>query len=187
MQALAGGRAGRWRMMASRAAVTGACRGGLGMAMDNAEIARLITRYADLLEIDGANPFRVRAYRNAVRYLSTTAVDMASQVREGRGLEGLPGIGKILADKITTIVRTGSLPQLEQLEQRVPAGLADLMELPGLGVKRVSLLYRKLGIEGPADLRRAIESGAVGALPGFSGKLLGQLRAALACPGGTSC
>lgn len=150
------------------------------MAIDNAEIARLITRYADLLEIDGANPFRVRAYRNAVRFLTATALDMASQVREGRELEGLPGIGRILADKITTIVRTGGLPQLEQLEQRVPAGLADLMELPGLGVKRVGLLYRKLGIEGPADLARAIESGTLETLPGFGGKLPGQLRATLA-------
>jgi DNA polymerase (family 10) len=155
------------------------------MAVDNAEIARLITRYADLLEIDGANPFRVRAYRNAVRFLSATALDMASLVGEGRELEGLPGIGKILADKITTIVRTGSLPELEQLEQRVPAGLADLMELPGLGVKRVNLLYRKLGIVGTADLERAIQSGALETLPGFGGQLLGQLRAALAKPGST--
>jgi len=150
------------------------------MAMDNAEIARLITRYADLLEIDGANPFRVRAYRNAVRYLGTTALDMASLVGEGRELEGLPGIGKILADKIDTIVRTGGLPQLEQLEQRVPAGLADLMELPGLGVKRVSLLYRKLGIKGPADLEQAMQSGALDTLPGFGGKTIERLRAALA-------
>ncbi len=150
------------------------------MAVDNAEIARLITRYADLLEIDGANPFRVRAYRNAVRFLTSTGQDMATLVGEGRELEGLPGIGKILADKITTIVRTGSLPQLEKLEERVPAGLADLLELPGLGVKRVDLLYRKLGIEGPADLERAIERGALDALPGFGGKTLEHLRAALA-------
>lgn len=150
------------------------------MAVDNVEIARLITRYADLLEIDGANPFRVRAYRNAVRFLASTGQDMATLVGEGHELEGLPGIGRILADKITTIVRTGSLPQLEQLEQRVPAGLADLMELPGLGVKRVSVLYHKLGIEDPADLERAIQSGALEALPGFGGQLPGQLRAALA-------
>lgn len=150
------------------------------MAIDNAQIAQLITRYADLLEIDGANPFRIRAYRNAVRFLETTALDMAGLVGEGRELEGLPGIGKILADKITTIVRTGHLPQLEKLEERVPAGLADLMELPGLGVKRVGVLYHKLGIESPADLERAIQRGALDALPGFGGKTLEHLRAALA-------
>lgn len=150
------------------------------MAVDNAEIARLITRYADLLEIDGANPFRVRAYRNAVRLLTGSAHDMAKLVAEGRDLGELPGIGKILAGKITTIVRTGALPQLVKLEERVPAGLADLMELPGLGAKRVGLLYRKLGVASVADLDRAIRSGAVEQLPGFSGKTLEHLRDAVA-------
>jgi len=155
------------------------------VAVDNAEIARLITRYADLLEIDGANAFRVRAYRNAVRFLAGTAYDMARLVGEGRDLSELPGIGKILAEKITAIVRTGALPQLAKLEERVPSGLADLMELPGLGVKRVSLLYRQLGIEGPADLDQAIQSGALEQLPGFSGKTLERLREALASRGDT--
>ncbi|MGH8156447.1 MAG: helix-hairpin-helix domain-containing protein [Rhodanobacteraceae bacterium] len=150
------------------------------MAVDNGEIARLITRYADLLEIDGANPFRVRAYRNAVRLLDGTAYDMAKLVAEGRDLETLPGIGRILAEKITTIVRTGGLPQLAELEKRVPAGLADLMALPGLGAKRVGELYHKLGITGPADLDRAIRNGELAKLPGFGGKTLEHLRAALA-------
>lgn len=149
------------------------------MAVDNAEIARLITRYADLLEIDGANPFRVRAYRNAVRLLAGSAYNMAALVAEGRDLETLPGIGRILAAKITTIVRTGSLPQLVELERRVPAGLADLMELPGLGARRVGELYHKLGITGPEDLDRAIRSGAIAKVPGLGGKTLERLRDAL--------
>lgn len=156
------------------------------MAIDNAEIARLITRYADLLEIDGANPFRVRAYRNAVRLLTGTAYDMAELVAAGRDLETLPGIGKILAGKITTIVRTGGLPQLVELEKRVPAGLADLMELPGLGAKRVGELYHDLGVTGPDDLARAIDSGAIRKLPGFGGKTLEHLRTALAARASTS-
>lgn len=150
------------------------------MAVDNAEIARFITRYADLLEIDGANPFRIRAYRAAVRLLATPAYDMAKLVAEGRDLAELPGIGQILAEKITTIVRTGTLPPLTKLEERVPAGLADLMELPGLGAKRVGLLYHELGVKSLADLDAAIRSGAVQKLPGLRGKVLESIRAALA-------
>lgn len=150
------------------------------MPVDNAEIARLITRYADLLEIDGANPFRVRAYRNAVRLLTGSAYDMAALVAAGRNLEELPGIGTILAGKITTIVQTGTLPQLIRLEERLPGGLADLMELPGLGAKRVGLLYRKLGVKGVPDLDRAIRNGKASELPGFAGKTLGRLREAIA-------
>ena len=150
------------------------------MSVDNAEIARLITRYADLLEVDGANSFRIRAYRNAVRLLTGSAYDMAKLVAEGRDLAELPGIGKILADKITTIVRTGALPQLEKLEQRVPEGLADLMELPGLGAKRVGVLYHELGIEGVDGLDRAIRAGNLDHLSGFGPKTIAQLRAALA-------
>lgn len=150
------------------------------MAVDNAEIARLITRYADLLEIDGADPFRVRAYRNAVRLLTGTAYDMAQRVAEGRDLGELPGIGKILATKITTIVRTGKLPQLTELERRVPAGLADLMALPGLGAKRVRQLHGELGIASVDDLDRAIRGGALDGLAGFGEKTVQRLRDALA-------
>lgn len=152
----------------------------MAMAVDNREIARLITRYADLLEIDGANAFRVRAYRTAVRYLESTAPDMAKYIAEGRDLDALPGIGKILAEKITTIVETGALPQLAKLEERVPAGLADLMELPGLGAKHVGALYHELGIRSLADLRRGLDAGTVQKLPGFHGKLPERLADELA-------
>lgn len=81
----------------------------------------------------------------------------------------LPGIGKILADKITTIVRTGALPQLEKLKQRAPEGLADLMELPGLGAKRVGVLYHVLGIENVDELDRAIRAGVACGAPEWRG------------------
>ncbi len=155
------------------------------MTVDNREIARLITRYADLLEIDGANPFRIRAYRAAVRYLESTAPDVAKYLAAGRDLDALPGIGKILAEKITTIVAAGALPQLAKLEERVPAGLADLMELPGLGAKRVGALYHELGVQSLADLRRALDAGRVDKLAGFHGKLPAQLADELAKRGVT--
>lgn len=155
------------------------------MAAGNAEIAELFDRYADLLEIQDANPFRVRAYRNAARVVAGSSRSMAELLAEGRDLDELPGIGKELAAKIATIVCTGALPQLAQLETRVPRALSDLMRLPGLGPKRVKLMYRELGIRSFEDLRRAIRSGALQALPGFGAKTTARIRAGLERHGAT--
>lgn len=149
------------------------------MAVDNAEIAELFNRYADLLEIQDANPFRVRAYRNAARVVGASSRSMSDLVAAGSDLDELPGIGKDLAAKIETIVRTGGLPQLAQLETRVPRALAGLMNLPGLGPKRVRLLYNELGIRSFEDLKRAIRTGALLAIPGFGAKTVQRIQAAL--------
>lgn len=153
------------------------------MAIGNAEIAELFDRYADLLEIQDANPFRVRAYRNAARVVGTSSRSMIELIAEGRDLDELPGIGKDLAAKIETIVRTGALPQLAKLETRVPRALSDLMNLPGLGPKRVKLLYRELGIRSFEDLKRAMRSGAMQALPGFGAKTAARILASLESQG----
>ena len=155
------------------------------MAVDNAEIAELFNRYADLLEIQDANPFRVRAYRNAARVVGGSSRSMADLVAEGRDLDELPGIGKDLAAKIETIVHTGALPQLAQLERRVPRALGDLMKLPGLGPKRVKTLYRELGIRSFEDLQRAIRTGALLTLRGFGTRTATRIEAALESRGAT--
>ncbi|MDE2345981.1 MAG: DNA polymerase/3'-5' exonuclease PolX [Gammaproteobacteria bacterium] len=149
------------------------------MAADNAEIAELFNRYADLLEIQDANPFRVRAYRNAARVVGASSRAVSELVAEGRDLDELPGIGKDLAAKIEVIVHTGRLPQLEQLEKQVPGSLSDLMRLPGLGPKRVKLLYRELDIRSHEDLQRAARSGQLTALPGFGEKTAARILASL--------
>lgn len=151
----------------------------VALTVDNTEIAEIFNRYADLLEIQGANPFRVRAYRNAARVVGASSRSMSDLVAEGRDLDALPGIGKDLAAKIETIVHTGRLPQLVQLETRVPRVLADLMNLPGLGPKRVQLLYNELGIRSFEDLRRAIRTGTLLAVPGFGAKTAQRILAAL--------
>lgn len=145
------------------------------MPVENTEIAALFNRFADLLEIEDANPFRVRAYRNAGRTIAGYSRSIAQLVSEGRDLEELPGIGKDLAAKIKTIVLTGRLPQLERIEKRTPRALSDLIQLPGLGPKRVKLLYRELHIRSAEDLQRAARSGKLVELPGFGVKTVSKI------------
>ncbi|MGA9856053.1 MAG: DNA polymerase/3'-5' exonuclease PolX [Gammaproteobacteria bacterium] len=149
------------------------------MPADNSEIAELFNRYADLLEIQDANPFRVRAYRNAARVVTGSTRGISELVAEGRDLDELPGIGKDLAAKIAVIVHTGKLPQLEQLQKRIPRALSALMHLPGLGPKRVKRLFRELNIRSFEDLKRAARSGKLGALPGFGAKTVAHILASL--------
>jgi DNA polymerase (family 10) len=91
------------------------------MLLHNTDIAEILNQFADLLEIDGANPFRVRAYRNAARTMASLAQSAEAMLGEGKDFSELPGIGKDLAHKIEEIVRTGSLSQLKELETHIPA------------------------------------------------------------------
>jgi DNA polymerase (family 10) len=140
------------------------------VAIHNAEIASRFERLADLLEIEGANPFRVRAYRNAARIAANHSKSLADMVAGNEDLSELPEIGKDLAKKIATLVETGKLPLLEEVEARTPAALSELMKIEALGPKRVKTLYRELDIRGLDDLKRAARSGRIRALPGFGAK-----------------
>ncbi|MGD2137573.1 MAG: DNA polymerase/3'-5' exonuclease PolX [Gammaproteobacteria bacterium] len=140
------------------------------MPVHNTEIAGLFDRLADLLEVEGANPFRVRAYRNAARTVSGHSQQMADLLAGDKDLSRLPGIGKDLADKIRAIVETGRLPLLDEVAERTPPALSDLMKIEGLGPKRVKTLYRQLRITGTEDLRRAARSGRIRKLAGFGKK-----------------
>lgn len=140
------------------------------MPLHNFEIADIFDQLADLLEIEDANPFRVRAYRNAARMIRGHARNMADLLAEGRDLSQLPDIGKDLATKIETIVDTGKLPLLEEVKARTPAALSEMMRIRGLGPKRVKTLYEKLEINSLDDLKRAARSGKIRALEGFGRK-----------------
>jgi len=136
----------------------------------NTEIAALFNRLADLLEVEDANPFRVRAYRNAARSIGDCSKSMADLLAQNKDLSKLPGIGKDLAEKISTIVETGTLPLLEEVEAHTPAALSEMMKIAGLGPKRVKALYRQLHITSLEDLKRAARSGRIHALEGFGQK-----------------
>jgi len=148
--------------------------------MQNPDIARLFDEVADLLEIQDANPFRVRAYRNAARTIRDYPEPLADLVHEGtKPLTEIPGIGDDLAEKITEIVTTGELSLHKQLAKKLPAGLLDLLRIPGLGPKRVKLLHKKLKVKSAADLAKALDAGKVQKLKGFGPKMEEKLRAGL--------
>jgi DNA polymerase (family 10) len=141
------------------------------MSVENAEVARLFREVADLLELQGANAFRVRAYQSAARTVEELPESVEDLVRgNGKRLTALPGIGEDLAGKIGEIVRTGTLESLRQLRRKVPPGLAELMQVRGLGPKRARALYDRLGIHTVAQLERGCRSGKVRRLPRFGAR-----------------
>lgn len=150
-------------------------------AVDNAEIARRFDEVADCLELEGANEFRVRAYRNAARVVRELPRPAARLAREGAGgLESLPGIGKDLAGKIRTIVETGELPLHRELCRRVPSGLRAMMGVPGVGPKRAMILHEKLGLASLAGLKAAAAAGRIRGLKGFGARTETAVLAGLA-------
>jgi DNA polymerase (family 10) len=145
----------------------------------NSDVADTFTAIADLLEIQGANVFRVRAYRNASRTVGGLSQSVEDLVARNEDLTGLPGIGKDLAEKITEMVRTGKIALLEELKRKLPPGLSDLMKIGGLGPKRVKILHDKLGIRDLASLKKAAAEKKIRTLPGFGEKteqtIMGEL------------
>jgi len=139
--------------------------------MENPQIAQILEEVADLLEIQAANPFRIRAYRKAAQVVNDLGERVADLVHDPeRRLDDYPGIGTDLAGKIREIVDTGELSLRCELAAQVPPGLRSLLSVPGLGPKRASTLYKKLGIASLDDLRRAAEQHRIVVLKGFGQK-----------------
>jgi DNA polymerase (family 10) len=153
----------------------------IGHPVENAEVARIFREVADLLEIAGANTFRIRAYRNAARVVDEHPEPVAALAREHADrLTELPGIGEDLAGKIVEIVRTGTLGALRDLERSSPPGAVELMRIPGLGPKRAKILCEKLGVRSIAGLERAARAGRIRTLRGFGAKTEERIRHELA-------
>jgi len=150
------------------------------MAVHNADIAAIFNRLAGLLEIEEANPFRVRAYRRAAQTIEDLPESLTGMIARGEKLTALPGIGDDLAGKIKEIVESGHLKAMDEVEARTPSTLAALTSVPGLGPKRVHMLHEELGIETLEDLTEAAAAGKLKELPRFSAamekKVLDELR-----------
>jgi DNA polymerase (family 10) len=152
------------------------------MPSQNAEIAAMFDQTADLLELRGENPFRVRAYRRAARTIDGLSQSVPTMLEQGFDLAELPGIGKDLAGKIADIVTTGHFRLLDTLKSKVPGQVGDMAALPGLGPKRLKLIYDKLKVRTLADLRQAAGQGRLAELPGFGPATVGKLLEALDKP-----
>jgi DNA polymerase (family X) len=147
--------------------------------MRNGEIAEAFEELASLYELDGAVVYRVQAYRNAAKAIRDAGVSVADLSREGRADE-LSGIGKTIAEKITTLLDTGSIPSADKLKQKIPPGLVEVTRIPGLGPKRARLLHDEIGINSLDDLRGAVEDGSIKDVRGFGPKAQESLAIALA-------
>jgi len=140
------------------------------MPVVNATIAAIFDEIADLLDIQGANPFRVRAYRNAARTIGELGTDLKTLAERGTALTDIPGIGEDLSNKIREILGTGKCQFLERLRKEVPPAVTELLRIPGLGPKRVKALWHDLEIQTLEQLLRAARDGRIRALHGFGAK-----------------
>jgi DNA polymerase (family X) len=140
------------------------------MPVHNRDIAEIFNQVADRLEIEGANQYRVRAYRSAARTIDNLPRSAADLLEQGEDLSELSGIGKDLAGKIAEVVETGELKQLQELQSRTPADLGEMMGIAGLGPKRVQALHKELGVNSLEDLKKVAEQKKLREVSGFGEK-----------------
>ncbi len=144
--------------------------------MENLDIARTLTEVADLLEIKGANPFRIRAYRDAVRTVNGLTRSLSSMVAEGEDLTELQGVGKKVDLHIRELLQTGQLTVLDEITSEIPRTLAQLTRLDGVGPKKAKKLWESLKIESVEMLEAEIDKGTVQQLDGFGVKSVDKIR-----------
>ncbi len=147
--------------------------------MDNAAIARTLEEVADILEIQNGNPFRIRAYRNAVRTIQVQTTPLARLLAEGRPLTDLPGIGKEMASHIREMVETGTLGYRDELLAEIPRSLLELMRLPGVGPKKAKKLWDELRIGTVDELEEAARAGRIAGIAGFGEKTQQKILAGI--------
>ena len=145
------------------------------MSLSNSEIADIFNQMADMLEIKGENPFKVRAYRNGARTIQNLGKSLDDLVKRGMDLTKLPGIGADLSDAIVEILKTGKFAKLEKLKKEMPEGLDKLLAIEGLGPKRIRQLYDNFGVTSLEELAKVAQKGDIYRLKGFGPKLVEKI------------
>jgi DNA polymerase (family X) len=141
---------------------------------DKFEVARVLREIGALLELEGENPFKLRAYENGARAVEALAEDPAALAAEGR-LTEVPGIGEALAKKITDVLARGSTDLLDRLRAKHPPGILELLRVPELGPKKIAALHAALGVASVAELEAACLAGRVRGVKGFGEKTEGKI------------
>ena len=149
-------------------------------SMENRLIAAMLDETADLLEISAGDPFRIRSYRRAAEAVEASTVQLSTLLDEPKKLLAIPGIGKGMAANIVEIEKAGTFPLREELMLRYKPSMLELLKLPGMGPKSVSLFWDALGVGSVEELEAALEDGRVAALPRFGEKAVEKLRAGIA-------
>jgi DNA polymerase (family 10) len=137
--------------------------------METARIAQILDEMGTILEIQGQNPFRCRAYHTAAQALGNLPADLTEMIADG-SLAEVPGIGETMHSKIVQLATTGQLPAFEKLREAMPPGVLALMHVPGLGPKKIKTLSETLKVKSLADLRAAAEAGEIAKLKGFGAR-----------------
>ena len=139
--------------------------------MENGQISAQITKLADLLEFQGANSFKIRAYRRGARVIKDSTESFSTMAQSDPSvLLEVDGIGKGVAEKITQLIQEGEISEINEILETVPATVLDILRIPGLGPKKAAALYQELGIQTLEQLQAACEAGEVQKLKGFAAK-----------------
>jgi DNA polymerase (family 10) len=151
------------------------------LAVDNAEVARVLQQIADMLEFKNENPFKFRSYQMAAETIGSMATPVTDIVaRGGAGeLQKIPGIGKTISTQILEILQTGESLYFEELTRDVPATVLDLRRVSGIGLKTAQLLYRDFGINSLDQLKSFAEGGGLASVPGLGEKTVARVKSSL--------
>src|SRR5262249_39458575 len=139
------------------------------LPMDKEQVAEIFVSIATLLELKGENPFKSRAYLNAARALEGMSEPLEKLIAEER-LAEVKGIGESIQKKIVELIKTGKLAYYEELKAATPPGLVAMLDIPGVGPKKIKVLHDELGVETVEQLEQACKDGRVAKLKGFGEK-----------------
>lgn len=153
----------------------------IGSTIDNEAVARVLHQISDMLEFKNENPFKFRSYHMAAETIGSMGTPIADIVASGGAadLQKIPGIGKTISAQILEIVQTGKSSYFEELTIDVPATVLDLRRVSGVGLKTAQLLYRDFGVKSLEDLKRLVEEGGMGSVPGLGEKTLERIKKSL--------